>query len=124
MHLNNLESIWVDRSGKEYKINEMGDAHLFAVMEALLKLARMKRRKNLEYLTSLAEMYDEESLPYLSEGSIEAKNYIDTQLDKINSMNTDAYGMEYISHYEFIMREAAAREMREPFNPIFDKSDA
>jgi hypothetical protein len=119
-----VENLWIDKEGREYEIEKMGDFHLFSVMEALTKMTRMKRRKEIEYLAALSAMYDEEGEHYLSRQAQQMKEQIDAMFDTISRMNTDAYGKENIPHYEAIMTEASLREMRDPFSPDYDKTDA
>lgn len=116
---------WINKEGVEYFIPTMGDFHLFSVMESLTKMARMKRRKELEYLQSLIEMYDVHTMDgYLSAGALAMAQQVQDLYNSTFTMNTDAYGKEHIPHYEDIMIEAAARGMREPFSPDYDKEDA
>lgn len=117
------DNVWVDKEGKEYNISEMSDFHLFSVMEALTKMTRMRRRREIDYLAGLVEMYDAEGEAYLSKQAKHIQDHIEEMFNAVSSMNTDAYGKEHIPHYEAIMIEAAKRGMRDSFTPDYDKNE-
>lgn len=117
----NRFDIWIDRSGTVYRISEMADSHIFSVMENLIKSVRMQRRKHIAYLEGLVAMYDDTLM-----GTIEnqLRTTIETTLATVSKMNTDAYGQTYVTSFEPIMIEAAARNMRDPFAPDYEKNNA
>lgn len=113
------KNLWIDKNGEAHDIPSMGDAHLWAVMEALTKLARMNRRIAIDTLSNTLAEYNFDH--FTTSALVELQSLTESTYDSIITMNTDAFGKEFVPHYEPIMIEAAKRKMRDPFNPDYSK---